>query len=143
SNEWAALEKERRSILQARVDAEREAAEAIADAQERALDKLRGLLEDEARIRERMTDLSRRHAAELMELDRRHLVEQQAVIKAREDALYGWMSVEERFAAGWANSAGALTRNIQDQIEAFSQWSSELDEARARGVSDDVIDLLG
>ena len=150
SDEWMALHQERERVLDDIVDAEQKAADAIADTQEKAqaaadkaVDRLRSLMVEEASIRGRMTDLAVNHFQAMAAAEEQFVADRQGVIDQRVSQLDGWMSAEERFVAGWGNTAGALTRNLGAQLEAFTAWSAELDEARARGVSDETIDLLG
>ena len=119
------------------------AAEEAARAQQQAFDRLNRLLDDARAIRRRMEDLTAQHHGRLRDLEERYNADQQQILDDRRRQLLGWADVSQRVAVGWGNSVSALARNVSDQIRIFDEWADELDAARARGVSDAVIDLLG
>lgn len=110
---------------------------------EQAFDRLSRLVEQERALRDRIEDTTRAHHEKLRALEEKLSADQAAAIAQRRDALAGWADVSERVQVRWGNSAAALTRNIRDQILTFRRWSEALVAARARGVSEQVIAMLG
>lgn len=125
-------------------DRERERAEDERDRRrDEALSNLERMLDQEAGIRRRMADLSQQHTDRLLAIDEEYNDDLDDVLADRRDSLLHWTDATERFSVGWANSVRSLTGNLQQQAGAFTEWQRLLAEAKARGVSDAVIDLLG
>lgn len=123
-------------------DRDREAEDHRRD-RERHLDILNRLLDQQAALQQRQADLAEGHAERMAELGRRQNEETQRILDARREQLVNWTSIEERHVVGWGNSVSALVGNARAQAAAFVEWQQKLDEARSRGVSEAVIDMLG
>lgn len=129
---WMDLVRERERVAARVLDEERDRLRDLERTRDDAHQRLVRLLEDEQRIRQRMADAERRAAEE-----------SQRIVQARRDALAGWADLDRRANIDFGTSAAAISANIRDQIDAFEQWQQGLDELRARGLSEDVIAMLG
>lgn len=94
-------------------------------------------------MRRQMADATAEHHQRLRDLDRQLDEDRDAAIDDRAAQLEGWASIEERAVVRWGNTVSALTRNVRDQLDQFTEWQDQLAAARARGVSEDVIETLG
>lgn len=129
---WVDLVRDRERVAAQVLDEERGRLRDLERTRDDAHQRLVRLLEDEQRIRQRMADAERRAAEE-----------SQRIVQARRDALVGWADLDRRANIDFGTSAAAISANIRDQIDAFEQWQQGLDELRARGLSEDVIAMLG
>jgi hypothetical protein len=131
------------SILDEIADLDAQHADDVQRAQDKAVDRLNDLLDEQIQIRSKMADLEQAHNSRMADLGRKYNADQQQILDDRTQQLLGWADVSQRVTVQWGNSVGALTRNVRDQMTQFAEWADALTAARARGVSDAVIDLLG
>lgn len=121
----------------------KELIEKLSKARDDAFDKLNDYLDDAKSIRKKMVDAETAHNEKLAAIGRKYNEDQQEILDDRRDQLAGWADVSQRVTVGWGNTVSALARNVADQMGIFDEWVDSLDAARARGVSEAVIDLLG
>jgi hypothetical protein len=120
--------------------------DAAADAEktrDESLSRLNSLLDDEQSLRQQLADSAEAHRQRMAEIEQRFVDDGQKVLDQRRDQLSGWAGLAERANIGIGNSVGALTRNVQSQIDAMAEWADALTSARQRGVSENVISMLG
>lgn len=132
SDEWVALFRERQEIVQNLLDEAVAGVEEALARQAEAFDNLNQLLDARTDALRRISD------AQLAFEERRS-----DLIEARADSLARAFDPQQRLERVWANSIGSVTRNIQSQIEAFTQWAEGLDFLRAMGLSEEAIAALG
>lgn len=136
SDEWTALYRERIRVL---TDVARQEQEVVDD----ALSGLNRMLDEQAQVYADMERSRADHHAKLRKLEDDHARSRTDAIAKRSDELNRWVSIEQQAAVTWGNTVGALTRNVADQIDQFTQWQAALADARSRGVSEGVIGMLG
>lgn len=154
SDEWVSLAEEREDkIKEIRDQAAEQAEEAEKRRQEKAdqqvkvaedaLSRLNDLLDAEADLMDRREKAEDDFYRGRSEAAKAYAAAQASILKARSDALAGWIDITDVPTAQWGTSASWLTANIGEQIGAFKDWQAELAKARQRGVSEDLIAALG
>jgi hypothetical protein len=164
SDAWMALYRQRQQVLDDVAAAEKKAADdtqAAVDKMTGALDTLNGLLDDEQRTRDQMSASDQKWAkaqTRLHDEEVKAVVDfydklaaaadeyakaEQQILQARQAGLLGWASISERSSMTWGNTLDQLQGNVTDQIDTFREWMDRLQEARSRGVSEQVISALG
>lgn len=113
-------------------------------------DKLKDLVNKEQALVADRTKLNADYAKDRAVRDKRYVEQALALeerlteaIKQRSDDALTSLDASERFTAGWATSAAAMVRNLQSQNVALSEFKSGMEALRARGVSQDVLDVFG
>ncbi len=143
SDAWMGLHNERERLLEEQKRLTEERAEAERRAVDDAVEALNDLLDAEADIHARMEQATTEHHARLRAMEADLERDRRDAIAGRARALQAWIGVEERAVISWGNTVGALTSNIADQAQVFTDWQDQLAAARARGVSQGVIEALG
>jgi hypothetical protein len=143
SDRWLDVWRERERALDDQRDQQQEAVDDAERIQEKALDRLNDLLDDEQRIRREQANLAEEHRKRMADIQARFVDDQQRVISERRGQLLEWAALDERASVAWGNSVSALTSNVRSQTVMFVEWAEALEDARRRGVSEQVISMLG
>ena len=143
TDEWMALTRQREAIVQGEVDTAQQAADDLAKVQADALSTLNGLLDQEQAIRSRQVVAEATYYARRSALGVAFNAEQARILDARRDALTSWARLDEVSSPAWGNTVEQLIDNAGDQLGQMREWMAELDSARSRGVSEQVISALG
>lgn len=118
------------------LDAQVAAKTKLADAEKTYADKQASLLAAEAKA-------ERDHYAAMAKAGTDYQTNVDKLLAARSSSLASWIGAADTATQKWGSSLSWLTGNVSDQINAFSDWMSQLQAARNRGVSEDVISALG
>jgi TP901 family phage tail tape measure protein len=125
------------------VEAREDVAEARRELAADRLDTLREYLQEQQQVTSRLADARRQFESAVAEA-REALQQRVADLRAaRVDELRAWAALTEPVEVTWASSVRAIAGNVQAQVEQFEEWTRRLAEARARGVSEDVVRALG
>ncbi len=136
SNEWTSLYKQRISII-------KDEADALSDARDKALDTLNGMLDAEASVRARQVQAEATYYTRRSALAQQFNADQQRILDQRRDSLTSWARLDEVSSPVWGNTVEQLVANAGSQLAQMDEWMAELDAARTRGVSEQVIASLG
>jgi TP901 family phage tail tape measure protein len=161
SDAWMAIYRQRQQILDEQTAAQQKAADAAKETYDSALSALNKMLDEQEQIQKKITDSARQHDAKQAELRARqvkaetdllagldqaaadHAANQQRILQGRRSDLSGWIAADTAAVTQWGASLSWLKGNVDDQISRFGEWMAELQQARRRGVSEDVITALG
>jgi len=148
----AVIDKERAAVdrLIETLEKEQQVREEQQRAREEKLDSLNQMLDQERDVRARGVEAEREHAEKVAAIRERVAQaetdlqeQQQRLLDGRRDQLTAWARLDERAAVQWGNSVQQLLDNAQAQNAQFEQWSASLAEARAAGLSEQIISALG
>lgn len=154
SDEWMAIFREREQTLQGILNDATQAYEEALAKQKDAFSALNSLLDERDQILESMedaekqyndavTDATERRNERLLEAERQFDEQRRQIIEGRASGLFGSFDPQQRAERVWANTIGAVTRNIRSQVEDFERWASGIDLLRELGLSEEAIALLG
>lgn len=104
---------------------------------------LQRMLEEESRIKEQLVDLERQYNRDVKRLQEQREESIEQALKQRSDSLNQFFDPMTRREDEWGNTIGAVTDNIMEQINVFSDWTENLQMLRDRGLSEEAIDELG
>ncbi len=103
-------------------------------------------IEHERRFTDEWMNLTRQRAQlrdETNQEERAASDELRQKLRARADEMAGFARINEEATVGFGIPVTALLGNVNSQVEQFTDWMVELKRARRRGVSEQVIELLG
>lgn len=141
SDEWMRWERERQSAqdeVNRLVEEERAERQRIAD---EAVDELNRMLDERDRIRGQMAEREERYERDVAEARRRHQERVDREVAQRRDELR--FDPTQRLDFVFGNRPEAIAANVQDQIDAVLDSERLLEDLRARGLDDAVIEALG
>lgn len=168
TNEWMAQVNKRAQVLKEEADwllqieeERKEAADEARETYDDALQTMNDLLDEERDVRREMVQVEEDYAEEMGAIRRKMAdstkeynksVEdaardfnrsQQQILDARRTQLESWARLDEAVTGSWGNTVGQLLDNARSQAAQFKEWMAELETARSRGVSEQVISMLG
>ncbi|HET7386844.1 MAG TPA: hypothetical protein VFJ19_09315 [Nocardioidaceae bacterium] len=173
SDEWLRLAEQRQSIQEEIDRAAQQAYDDARQKASDALSTLNGLLDQQASLTQRLTQAQADYASGVADAQQQLATSTQQAIQSRlkeltstdltqsNASLVGWTSTDQdgadailknlgllssamdAFNSQNAMSAEQLTANVDQQIQTMQQWSDDLAQLRARGLSDQVVQLLG
>lgn len=147
TDEWMDLAQQREALMQREADQLSSAADRAADELNRALDQYDQLMERRAQAQsaydERVIQEVARYEQQLATLRTNAQNEMDAIRKDRAEFLRDIFDISRKFEPEWGNTALAITDNILSQNNVLEQWAAGLDELRARGFSEELIEALG
>jgi TP901 family phage tail tape measure protein len=98
---------------------------------------------EQGRLRAQQVDAERRHLDRLALLRVQLAADESRLLGDRRDRLANFTALDEMVAFERGLPADWLVANARRQVEALAEWMEELDLARRRGVSEQVITALG